>query len=87
MGWLGWNFPFVGAEVLSIGRDVLRDVVCVGGDGFYPRLWRLCAVCVGVGLGGGCQLVGIEGRCLANSLIGDVVWWRSEASSFAFLYA
>ena len=54
--------------------------VFVGDAVFSPRLWRLCEVCVGSGVGGEGQSVRIGGGCLANSQIGDVGWWQGEIS-------
>ncbi len=41
----------MGLIVLSGGEDVAGSVVFVGAI-FSPRLWRLCEVCVGSGVGG-----------------------------------
>jgi hypothetical protein len=42
----------VGVDVLSGGGCVARGVVFSGSAVFSPRLWRLCVVCVGTGVGG-----------------------------------
>ena len=49
--WSGWFSPFAGTDVLSGGGGVARVVVFAGGAVLYPRLWRLCEVCVGTGEG------------------------------------
>ena len=41
----------MGTDVLSGGGGVARGVVLAGRAVFSPRLWRLCEVCVGSGVG------------------------------------
>jgi hypothetical protein len=38
--------------MLSGGGGVARGVMLTGSAVFCPRLWRLCEVCVGSGVGG-----------------------------------
>ncbi len=42
----------MGNDLLSDGGDVAQGVVLAGRAVFSPRLWRLCEVCVGSGVGG-----------------------------------
>jgi hypothetical protein len=50
MEWLRVIVPIVGVHVLSSGGDAVMGVVCVGGAGFHPKLWKICALCGGVGV-------------------------------------